>query len=104
MTLDLGLEGRTAIISGSTRGVGFAVAEALARAGAKVAINYLKNEQKAQTALDRLNSVGGSAIAVKADASSAEGALKLVSEASAAFGKIDILVNNAHGNIMRSPL
>jgi 3-oxoacyl-[acyl-carrier protein] reductase len=103
MTLDLGLEGRTAIISGSTRGVGFAVAEALARAGAKVAINYLKNEQKAQSALDRLTSFGGSAIAVKADVSTEEGALKLVTEAYTALGNIDILVNNAHGNIIRSP-
>lgn len=103
MTLDLGLEGRTAIISGSTRGVGFAVAEALARAGAKVAINYLNNEQKAQTALDRLTSFGGSAIAVKADVSTEEGALRLVTDASTALGNIDILVNNAHGNIIRSP-
>lgn len=103
MSIDLGLEGRTAIISGSTRGVGLAVAEALARAGANIAINYLHNEQKAQSALDRLNSLGGSAIAVKADVSLEEGALKLVSEASAAFGDIDILVNNAHGNIIRSP-
>ena len=102
MSLDLGLEGRTAIISGSTRGVGFAVAEALARAGAKVAINYRRNEQKAQSALDRLNYLGCSAIAVRADVSSEEGALRLVSEASAALGNIDILVNNAHGNIVRS--
>ena len=103
MSLDLGLKGRTAIISGSTRGVGFAVAEALARAGANVTINYHQNEQKAQSALDRLNSLGSCAIAVKADVSLEEGALKLVSEASAAFGNIDILVNNAHGNIIRSP-
>jgi len=103
MSLDLGLEGRTAVVSGSTRGVGFAVAEALARAGASVAINYINNDQKAQTALDRLISLGGSAIAVKADVSLEEGALKLVSEASVALGNIDILINNAHGNIVRSP-
>ena len=103
MSLDLGLEGRTAVVSGSTRGVGFAVAEALARAGASVAINYINNDQKAQTALDRLISLGGGAIAVKADARTEVGALMLVSEATTAFGKIDILVNNAHGNITRSP-
>ncbi len=98
----LSLSGRRAVVSGSSRGVGFAVAQALANAGADVAINYIANEKKAQDALDSLKKINPSSISVKADVSTPEGAGRLVSEAEEAFGGVDILINNAHGRIMRN--
>ena len=99
----LGLEGKTAVISGSTRGVGLAVAAALSSAGSSVVLNYVQNDERAQAALERVRSFGGKAIAVKADVSEEEGASQLIFEAVSAFGTIDILVNNAHGKIERTP-
>ena len=98
----LSLAGKNAVISGSSRGVGFAIASALAAAGANVAINYLSNEERGVTALAALREINPSAISVKADVSAEEGAHALVSEAENAFGGVDILVNNAHGRIVRN--
>lgn len=100
----LGISGRTAIVSGSTRGVGLAIAAALAAAGANVALNYLVNEEQAKRALARVRERGVKAIAVRADVSSEEDARRLVSEAEAHLGPVDILVNNAHGKIVRAKL
>ncbi len=100
--LSLSLSGRRAAVSGSSRGVGFAIAKALADAGADVAINYLANDKRAQTALDALKEINPSSISVKADVSTPEGAERLVSEAEEAFGGVDILINNAHGRIIRN--
>ena len=100
----LGISGRTAIVSGSTRGVGLAIAAALAAAGANVALNYLVNEEQARRALARVRERGVKAIAVRADVSSEEDARRLVSEAEAHLGPVDILVNNAHGKIVRAKL
>lgn len=102
MSIELGLEGMSAVISGSTRGVGLAVAAALASAGAKVAVNYFSNEEKARAALQLLETLCPDAISVKADVSTEEGARRLLSEAESVFGKVDIIVNNAHGRIRRS--
>jgi 3-oxoacyl-[acyl-carrier protein] reductase len=99
----LGLSGKTAVISGSTRGVGFAAAQALASAGANVVLNFVRNEERALTALNALNAAGASAILVKADVTEASGASELISRAEAEFGRVDILVNNAHGKIIRTP-
>ncbi|HEY3347198.1 MAG TPA: SDR family oxidoreductase [Nitrospirota bacterium] len=99
----LGLSGKTAVISGSTRGVGFAAAQALASAGANVVLNYIRNEGRALTALNTLTAAGASAILVKADVSDASGAVELISRAEAEFGQVDIIVNNAHGKIIRTP-
>ncbi|MHB8174099.1 MAG: SDR family NAD(P)-dependent oxidoreductase [Nitrospirota bacterium] len=100
--LNFSLTGKRAVVSGSSRGVGFAVAEALARAGANVAINYLANDKTAQAALCSLKGINPSSILVKADVSVPEGAGKLISEAEEAFGGVDILINNAHGRIIRN--
>lgn len=99
----LGIEGKTALVSGSTRGVGLAVALALAGAGARVALNYLQDEPRAREALRRFQDIGAQAVAVKADVGNNEEAGRLVREAESAFGGIDILVNNAHGRIARAP-
>ncbi len=102
MDLSLSLSGRRAVVSGSSRGVGFAVAKALADAGAKVAINYLANDKRAQAALDALKEINPSSISIKADVSAPEGAERLINEAEEAFGGVDILINNAHGRIIRN--
>jgi 3-oxoacyl-[acyl-carrier protein] reductase len=104
MTSDysLSLAGKNAVISGSSRGVGFAIASALAAAGANVTINYFSNEERGVTALAALREINPSAISVKADVSAGEGADTLISEAENAFGGVDILVNNAHGRIIRN--
>jgi 3-oxoacyl-[acyl-carrier protein] reductase len=100
----LGIAGRTAVVSGSTRGVGLAIALALAGAGANVALNYVRNEAQAEAALDRVKGFGVNAIAVRADVSIDEDASRLISEAQANLGPVDILVNNAHGSIERVKL
>ncbi|MBI5191075.1 MAG: SDR family oxidoreductase [Nitrospirae bacterium] len=97
----IGIKGKTALVSGSTRGVGFAVAALLARAGARVVLNYHNDSARADVALYHLKEAGAEAIAVRADVSREEDALRLVQEAVTAFGPIDILVNNAHGRIIR---
>ena len=102
--LDLGIEGRTALVSGSTRGVGRAVAVALARAGVNVALNYLSNEEGARSAVSEVEAFGVRAVAIKADVSVLEDAERLVREAGQALGQVDILVNNAHGGIVRQDL
>jgi 3-oxoacyl-[acyl-carrier protein] reductase len=100
--LSLGIEGKTAVVSGSTRGAGLAIGLALAGAGARVVLNYLSDEQKARDALLKFQDIGAQAVAVRADVVKVDEAGKLVREAEAAFGGIDILVNNAHGRIVRS--
>jgi 3-oxoacyl-[acyl-carrier protein] reductase len=99
----LGIEGKTALVSGSTRGIGLAIAAALAGAGAKVALNYLKDDLRAGSALDGLKAKGALAVAVKADVSDGREAERLVREVVSALGPVDILVNNAHGRIVRTP-
>lgn len=100
----LGISGRTAVISGSTRGVGLAAAGLLGLAGANVVLNYVRNDAVAAAELERLKGLGISAIAVKADVSDEEAAGRLIEAAVSEFGRVDILVNNAHGNITRVPL
>lgn len=89
------LKGKTAIVTGSSRGIGKDIALALAGAGAKVVINYLENEKSARKVLKEIEALGGVALAIKADVSSVSEAELLVEEAVQFFGRLDILVNNA---------
>lgn len=94
----LDLQGRTALITGSTgRGMGRSIALTLARHGADIVLNYETRPQRAETMRQTIESMGRRALLVQADASSEEGAHRLVSEATAAFGKVDILVVSAGG-------
>jgi len=88
---------KTAIITGAGSGIGQAVAEYLGKHGANVVINYYADHQKAQTALSiaTIESNGGKAIAFKADVSKLDALKALFEAAKAAFGGIDILINNA---------
>ena len=85
------LEGKVAVVTGSARGIGCAIAEAMAREGAKVVISDRDREEAARTA----KRIGGAAIAIGADVSKPDEIEALFDATVRAFGKVDILVNNA---------
>lgn len=89
------LAGKVAVITGSSRGIGAAIAQEYCAQGAKVVINYVHSEAQAKALADKLNLDGHSAIAVKADVTERAEIKQLFDQTVAAFGKIDILVNNA---------
>lgn len=89
------LEGRTAIVTGGSRGLGKAIALELAKRGAKVAVNYVQSAKGADKVVDEIKSMGREAIAIQADISNYEQAGNLIKSAAEKFEKIDILVNNA---------
>ncbi len=86
---------RTAIVTGSSRGIGAAIAERLARDGFNVVVNYAGSESEAQALVARLTSEQLSAIAVKADVSRADEVRAMFDRAQREFGGVDVLVNNA---------
>ena len=92
-TIDL--SSRTALITGGSRGIGRATADLLARAGARVAINYLRDERAANAAVREIRAAGGEAMALAGDVSEADQARQLVRDVVAAWDRLDILVNNA---------
>ena len=89
------LKGKTALVTGASRGIGKAIALQLAAEGAKVAINFAGNTAKAEEVKSEIESNGGEALLVQADVSSAESVEEMVNKVTEKFGKIDILVNNA---------
>ncbi|MGA2199285.1 MAG: 3-oxoacyl-ACP reductase family protein [Nitrososphaerales archaeon] len=95
------VNGRVALVTGGSRGIGRATAIALAREGAKVCVNYSKNESAAEEVVSIIRSQGGDAVAIGADIGDRAQVGRLVDETVSNFGRIDILVNNA-GLIHRS--
>jgi len=90
------LAGKVAIVTGSSRSIGAAIAQQLAEEGANVIVNYFSNSQVADEVINAINARGkGKAVGVKADASSTIGGSHLLEETVKAFGKLDILVLNA---------
>lgn len=89
------LDGKVALVTGASRGIGRAVAICLAEAGAKVVINYAGNTKAAEEVQRVITENGGQAILAQADVSSAEAVENMVKETVNALGRIDILVNNA---------
>ena len=89
------LEGKAAVVTGASRGIGRAIAEALARNGAKVVLNYARDAEGAAAGVAAIQAGGGQAQAMQADVSDYKAAEGLVKAAVAAFGSVDILVNNA---------
>jgi len=90
------LTGRVALVTGGSRGLGRAIALALAAQGADVAVNYRGNADAAQATVERIRASGRQASAVQGDTSAGRAACEAIVQAAAdAFGKIDILVNNA---------
>jgi len=86
---------KVALVTGSSRGLGRAIALALAAAGADIAVNYRNNRQQADAVVDEIRKLGRRAIAIGADVSRQADVTRLVSEAKAQLGVVTILVNNA---------
>ena len=89
------LAGKVAIVTGSSAGIGRAIAERLAQEGATVMVNYGKSADKAKAVVTGIESRGGTAVAMQADISEVENARRLVRNTVERFGRLDILVNNA---------
>ena len=89
------LQGKVAVVTGASRGIGRAIALELARQGAAVVVNYLKSAEAAEDVVNSIQDGGGRAAAFQADVSDFQQAQKLIAFAAETFGKIDILVNNA---------
>jgi 3-oxoacyl-[acyl-carrier protein] reductase len=97
------LEGRSALVTGASRGFGRAIALAFAREGARVAVNYLASQRQADEVVAEAKGLGSEAFAVRGDVASDEDCRALVAAAVDRFGGLDILVNNA-GIMVRGPL
>jgi len=88
-------DAKVALVTGASRGIGMAIAERLARDGFRLIINYSENATPAEALVRKLEEAGGHAIAVKADISDSSAVRQMFEAAEAAFGGVDVLVNNA---------
>ena len=90
-----GLEGKIALVTGGSRGIGAAIAKRLAADGANVAITYAKDASAASAVIKAIELGGRKAVAIQADAADVEAAKRAVEKTVATFGRLDVLVNNA---------
>jgi 3-oxoacyl-[acyl-carrier protein] reductase len=89
------LTGKVAIVTGASKGIGAALAEGLAAAGAAVAVNYAAGKEGAERTVSAITSNGGKAIAIQADVSKAADVQRMFEETKNVFSAVDVLVNNA---------
>ncbi|NNH60447.1 glucose 1-dehydrogenase [Rhizobium laguerreae] len=89
------LTGKVAVVTGASKGIGAAIAKALAAEGAQVVVNYASSKAGADAVVQAIDAAGGKAIAVQGDVSKAEQAQGVVDAAIKEFGKLDVLVNNS---------
>ncbi|MFD6319589.1 glucose 1-dehydrogenase [Methylorubrum populi] len=89
------LEGKVAVVTGASKGIGAAIAKALARDGAAVVVNYASSKAGADAVVEAITAAGGRAIAVQGDVTKAAQAHGLIEAAVTAFGRLDVLVNNS---------
>src|SRR5712664_2529489 len=89
------LEGKVAVVTGASKGIGASIAKHLAAEGAAVVVNYSSSKEGADKVVDEITKRGGKAIAVQADVAKKKDIERLFAEAKNAFGRLDILVNNA---------
>jgi enoyl-[acyl-carrier protein] reductase III len=95
------LRGKTAVITGSGRGIGRAIALELAQHGANVTINYFRHKAQAEETAGEIEAAGGNAAVVKANVGEVEGVQSLVRAAAESFGGVDIFVGNAASGVLR---
>ena len=89
------LKDRVAVVTGGGTGIGRAISEHFARAGARVVVNYARSKEDAENTVSTIVAAGGTAIAVAADVSDQEQANALMQTAAREYGRLDYLVNNA---------
>ena len=89
------LQGKVAVVTGASKGIGASIAEHLAAEGAAVVVNYAASKAGADSVVRRIHDKGGKAVAVQADVSKPDDIRRLFAETKKAFGTLDILVNNA---------
>ena len=95
------LRGKTAVITGSGRGIGRAIALELAGHGANVAVNYFRHKAQAEQTAAEVGLAGGKALVVKAHVGEIKGVQRLVGAAAEAFGGVDIFVGNAASGVIK---
>jgi 3-oxoacyl-[acyl-carrier protein] reductase len=94
--VDMGnLTGKVAIVTGASEGIGSGIAGAFAAAGARVAVNYSNDRAGAERVVQAIASSGGESVAIGCDVSKAADVARVFKEVDAAFGRLDVLVNNA---------
>ena len=89
------LSGKVAVVTGASKGIGAAIAKALAAEGAKVVVNYASSKAGADAVVEAIAAAGGKAVAVQGDVSKAEQAKGLIDAAVREYGRLDVLVNNS---------
>jgi 3-oxoacyl-[acyl-carrier protein] reductase len=89
------LTGKAAVVTGASKGIGAAIARALAREGAAVVVNYASDREGADKVVADIAGAGGKALSVRGNVATSPDADRIVAKAKSAFGRVDILVNNA---------
>src|SRR5262245_45674568 len=91
----MNLQGKAAVVTGASRGVGRATALALAREGCAVLVNYSRSRDEAETTAAEIHSLGGKAVCFQADVADHKACREMTAVAAREFGRLDILINNA---------
>src|SRR5262249_5475970 len=89
------LNGKKAVITGASKGIGAGIAKEFAREGASVVVNYASSKQDADRVVDEISKAGGKAVAIQGNVAKKADVDRLFADAEKAFGKIDVVVNNA---------
>src|ERR1700735_4185115 len=89
------LQGKVAVVTGASKGIGAAIAKSLAAEGASVVVNYASSKSGARTVVDSITAAGGKAVAVGGDVSKGAEAQGIIDAAIKNYGRLDILVNNS---------
>lgn len=96
------LSGKVALVTGASKGLGKGIAKSLAEQGAKIVINYRKSKQNALEVVEDIKQTGGTAIAIKADATQQDQVQQMFEDIQKQFGPVDILINNVGDFMLKS--